>query len=234
MNRLIVLLIVSTCLLFAACSGRWKREKVAFHGIYSDYRIWGDEEGGNVSVKLQFSLGGPDGPSRLLEPPASVEFDGEKLGPDSSRFNGAYYELVRSIEDFDGSHEITFTDDSNRVYKTAFDFPIISFKNPVPAEIGKKTGDLVLELNGLKAGDRVRVSLVDTTFLGRGLERLDTVKDGRIVINQTALSYLKNGPINLSLTREEERWLTQPAPEGGHLYISYGLRREFVLRDSIP
>ena len=202
--------------------------------IYSDYRIWGDEEGGNVSVKLQFSLGGPDGPSILLKPPSGVEFDGEKPGSDSSRFNGAYYELLKRAEDFGGKHEIIFTDDSNRVYKIAFDFPIISFKNPVPAEINRKTGDLVLELNGLKAGDRVRISLVDTTFPGKGLERLDTVKDERIVINQTELSYLKNGPINLSLTREEERWLTQPAPEGGHLYISYALRREFVLRDSIP
>jgi hypothetical protein len=232
MMRLTVLILVSTCLFLTACiDGIHRRDRKANSGIiFSDYRIWGDEEGGNVSVKLQFFRGGPDGDATLLTPPASVRFDGEELGADSSRFNGAWYASLRPVEDFGGPHEIIFTDDSARIYKTAFEFPIISFKNEVPAVITR--GDLVFEVNGLKAGDRIRLSLVDTTFPGTGLERLDTVKDGRILVSKKELGSLKNGPINLNLNREEDRWLNQPIPERGRLYISYSLKREFVLQDS--
>ncbi len=47
--------------------------------LYADFRISGDEEGGKITVLLQFRAGAVDGPGVALEAPAAIYFDGQEL-----------------------------------------------------------------------------------------------------------------------------------------------------------
>lgn len=199
--------------------------------IYFDYMVWGDEASGIVTVRLQYRRGGKDGDSFLLEDPAKAEFDGEMISPDSAGFNGAYYEAVRWANEFDGSHNIVFTDPDENQYKTAFDFPVISLKTELPTLIHRD--DLFFELDGVSPKDRIRVLITDTSFYGKGVERVDTVEDGRVFIPAEELAVLKNGPIYLEIFREEERYLDNGAKRTGNLSLSYALKRELELQDSV-
>ena len=197
--------------------------------IYFDYNIWGDEEGGNVTVKLQYRFGGPNGTTLVLEEPAKVEFDGKLLEVDSSRMNGAWYEISKPVKDFDGRHWITYTDINKKQYKEEFDFNFFSLRKEPPKEI--KRGDLIFELDGLEPKDYVRLLLTDTSFYSRGIDRLDTVRNGRVIITRQDLDNLKNGPVSLEFYCEDEKTLKQATREGGRLSISYGLKRVFELKN---
>src|ERR1700741_468450 len=52
-----------------------KKPKFPAESIYLDYRAWGDEESGMVTVRLQYRLGGPEGDPILLVSPSKVEWD---------------------------------------------------------------------------------------------------------------------------------------------------------------
>jgi len=197
--------------------------------IYFDYNVWGDEESGMVTVKLQFREGGPGGASIVLDEPAKVEFDGEVLSVDSSRMNGAWYEVSKSLHDFNTRHRIVYTDIDGSQHQEEFNFNVFYLNTALPKEI--KRGDLVIEIEGLEPEDYIKVLLTDTTFYGRGIDRLDTVRNGRVTITRRDMDNLKNGPVSLEFYKEEENSLTQPAGQGGRLFTSYGLRRVFELKD---
>jgi hypothetical protein len=197
--------------------------------IYFDYNIWGDEESGNITAKLQYRFAGPNGTTLVLENPAKVEFDNQLLQVDSSRMNGAWYEINKPVKDFGGRHRIVYTDINEKQYKEEFDFKVFSLKTELPKEI--KRDDLVFELDGLAPEDYVRLLLIDTSFYSRGIDRLDTVRNGRIIITRRDLDNLKNGPISLEFYWEDEKSLREATKEGGRLSISYGLKRVFELKD---
>ena len=204
-------------------------KEVSPAAIYFDYNIWGDEEAGNVTVKLQYRFGGPNGTTLVLEDPSKVEFDGKLLQVDSSRMNGAWYEINKPVKDFDGRHLITYTDINKKQYREEFDFKVFSLRTKFPKEI--KRDDLIFELNGVEPKDYIRVLLTDTSFYSRGIDRLDTVRNGRIMITRQELDNLKNGPISVEFYREDEKALREATKEGGRLSISYGLKRVFELKD---
>lgn len=197
--------------------------------IFFDYSIWGDEESGNVTAKLQYRFGGPNGATLVLQDPARVEIDGELLPVDSSKMNGAWYEINKTIKDFGGRHLITYTDINEKQYKAEFDFKVFSLKTELSKSM--KREDLVFELEGLDSVDYIKVLLTDTSFYSREIDRLDTVYNGRITIAHQDLDNLKNGPIYLEFYREHEKPLREATKEGGRLLISYGLKRVFELKD---
>jgi hypothetical protein len=51
------------------------------------------------------------------------------------------------------------------------------------------------------------------------------------VIKAERLSNLNNGPINLQFYKEIEKPLKNKTKEGGFWFMSYGIKREFVLND---
>jgi len=197
--------------------------------IYFDYNVWGDEESGIVTAKLQYRFGGPGGTTLVLEEPAKVEFDGELLQADSSRRNGAWYEVNKPLRDFSGRHLVIYTDINKKQYKEEFDFKAFSLKKELPKEI--KRDELVFELEGLQQEDYIRVLLTDTSFYSRGIDRLDTIRNGKVIVTRRDLDNLKNGPVSLEFYREDEKILKQTTKEGGTLSISYGLKRVFELKD---
>ena len=52
------------------------KKKVDPEAIYFDYRVWGDEENSDVTVRLQYFIGDEEGETVLWKHPAKVEFDG--------------------------------------------------------------------------------------------------------------------------------------------------------------
>src|SRR5688572_19026780 len=147
--------------LLVACKDDYRenRYKEDPDAVYFDYTINGDEESNHITVKLQFRIGGPDGRTRFIPEGGKVEFDGEEVKADSSKRNGIWYEVIKPLNDFDGTHVIVVTN-SDRVYKEVFDFKAISLKKKVPAVINR--GDLVFELGGLDTVAYIRVLLTDT------------------------------------------------------------------------
>ena len=230
-TSLLFLSILSVCFFFISCTSNeiGNGNDVNPNSIYFDYRIWGEEGNDDITVMLQYRFGGVNGTTLVLEEPSKVELDGQQIKTDSSRMTGAFYERVKPVKEFTGKHTIVFTDINQRQYKEEFSFQPIAFRTNIPAEV--KRDDLVFELEGLNSEDYVRVLLTDTSFASDGINRVDTVKNGRVIISKKDLETVVNGPVHLELYKEVDRLVKDGTDEGGKLSITYGVKREFVLRD---
>jgi hypothetical protein len=219
-------------LVFWRCTNiDFREEKMDPNDIYFDYIAWGDEETGNITIKLQYRAGGPDQPALLLQAPSSVMLDNQVLQPDSTKFTGPYYEFIVPANEFAGEHSIVFTDNKNRQYKSKFEFPVVGFKSEPDSIIDRR--DLVLELEGVKPEGHVRVLITDTSFYGRGVEKIDSFDNKPLIITREDLRDLKNGPVYLELFREEDKELPETMKAGGRFYLSYSLNRSLILKDSL-
>jgi hypothetical protein len=150
---------------------------------------------------------------------------------DSAKVTGAYYEVQRPFTSFPGKHTISFMDLNKKQYIEEFEFIPFTLDPNVPATMSR--GDLVFTFKGLDSVDYLNVVLTDTSFGSADINDTDTVKNGRLVISAERLSALINGPINLQFYKEVERPIKSGTKEGGKLFISYGLRREFELKDAV-
>jgi hypothetical protein len=74
--------------------------------VFFDYTVLADEGGENVTVNLQYRMGGKNGTTLVLDEPSKVLLDGEQLKVDSAKINGAYYEIQKPIASFAGKHMI--------------------------------------------------------------------------------------------------------------------------------
>jgi len=226
-----IILYTASCLLLFSCTGNetGKRKDVNADAVFLDYFISGEEGDPNVKVLLQYRFGGPNGATLPLNDPARVELDGELIKKDSSKLTGAYYEVLKPMNEFAGKHTITFTDVDKKKYKEEFIFKPFKLKAEIPAII--KRGELIFEFDGLNSVDYVRVFATDTSFATPTINRVDTVKKGRIFITVTELEDLVNGPINLEFYKEVERPVKNAPKRGGRMSITYGVKREFELKD---
>lgn len=197
--------------------------------VYFDYRIYGDEKDENMTIYLQYRMGGKNGTTLVLNEPARVQLDGEELKVDSAKLSGAFYETEKATRSFAGKHEIVFTDLHKKEYKEEFSFTPLKLKTNIPAEV--KRGDLSFDFEGLDTVDYVRVFARDTSFRSRDINEVDTVRNGMVIIHSDQLKNLVNGPIVLQLSRELEKPLKNGTKEGGRLSISYTIQREFQLKD---
>lgn len=197
--------------------------------IWFDYKIWGEEGNDDATVMLQYRFGGSNGTTLTLEEPCKVELDGKLIKGDSSKMTGAFYEVQRPVTEFAGKHSIVFTDMNKKQYKEEFKFHPISIITQLPETIGRE--DIMIELQGLDPVDYVRVLLTDTSFTSDGINRVDTIKNGKLLLSKADLKKLVNGPVHLELVKEDEKRVKDATPEGGVISISYALRREFILKD---
>lgn len=232
MNRLLFILSVFSLIIFFSCTNSeiGNAKDVNPETIYFDYRIWGEEGNDQVTVKLQYRFGGPNGTTLLLEEPSKVELDGEMLKADSSSFSGVYYEVQKPLVSFAGKHTIVFTDLNKKQYKETFNFQPISLDTEIPDTIQRSR--IIFKFKGIDGPDYIRVLMTDTSFTGEGINKLDTVyKDGLIVIRKDEIGELISGPVQLELIREVDREVKNGTSERGRIVITYSLRREFMLRD---
>jgi hypothetical protein len=197
--------------------------------VYFDYKIWGEEDKEDVTVTLQYRFGGSNGTTLVLEAPARVELDGEQIPADSSKMTGAFYEVQKPLTEFTGRHLILFTDINKKEYVEEFSFKPFKLSRELPAELER--GELVFDFEGLEPVDYVRVFARDTSFESNDINRIDTVKNGRIILTPADLYNLVNGPINIEFYREDEKPVKNGTREGGRIAVTYGLKREFELKD---
>jgi hypothetical protein len=197
--------------------------------VYFDYKIWGEEDKEDVTVTLQYRFGGSNGTTLVLEAPARVELDGEQIPADSSKMTGAFYEVQKPLTEFTGRHLILFTDINKKEYVEEFSFKPFKLSRELPAELER--GELVFDFEGLEPVDYVRVFARDTSFESNDINRIDTVKNGRIILTPADLYNLVNGPINIEFYKEDEKPVKNGTREGGRIAVTYGLKREFELKD---
>lgn len=197
--------------------------------IYFDYKIWGDEGKDNITCMLRFHFSGQNGIALLLDEPSRVELDGEEIPADSARLSGVFYEIQKPLNDFMGKHIITFTGIDNKQYKEEFLFQPFVLKIGPPSIITRH--DWVFQLEGLKPIDYIRVIAIDTSFASNGINEIDTVKKGTLVIQKEKLNNLVNGPVTMQLFKEEEQPIKNGTKRGGKLSITYGLKRHFELKE---
>lgn len=216
---------------WAACTNERKdkkKEKVT-EGVAFYYQISGDEETGRTTIRLQFRLpGGLSDSSLLLEEPSQVTLDGEKLAADSSRLNGIYYEADRATDSFAGQHEIVFTNEQGEKYTEPFIYTPFFLTGLPDSLTGKE--DLQLDISGLEDGELLHLIMIDTSFHGNGVEKIERVKNGKMIVSAEELASLKKGPVYLDLIWDKKRKLKSPASESGQLLMNYRLKRELFLR----
>ena len=233
MKRTLVLIstLVLAPIFFSCTSNEIGNSKdVNPEAIYFDYEVWADETNPDVTVHLQYRMGGKNGTTLVLDAPSKVRFDGEEMKLDSAKVTGAYYEVQKPTGTFAGKHTITFTDHNKREYKEEFEFIPFTLDS-LPAVMTR--GDLVFTFHGLDSVDYLDVALTDTSFHSADINDTgDTVRNGRLVIPAHRLSALVNGPINLQFYKEAVRPVKNSTKEGGRILIRYGLRRDFELRDA--
>jgi len=199
--------------------------------VFFDYEVWAEEDKEDVTVNLQYRMGGKNGTTLVLDEPSKVILDGEQLKVDSAKVTGAYYEVQRPLASFTGKHTINFTDVNNKEYNEEFAFTPFFLEPDVPSTLNR--GDLVFNFKGLDPVDHLSVILTDTSFTSADINDVDTVRNGRLVINAERLSALINGPIHLQFYREQIIPLKKATKEGGKFMITYGLKRDFELKDSV-
>src|SRR5687768_9510183 len=99
--------LISIVFLFSCTSNEIGNIKdVNPEAVFFDYEIWAEEGKEDVTVNLQYRMGGKNGTTLVLEEPSKVMLDGEQLKVDSAKVTGAYYEVQRPIMSFPGKHSI--------------------------------------------------------------------------------------------------------------------------------
>ncbi len=214
------------------CLDKDKKERMDISSqaaVYFDYKIWVDEESNAATGVLRFRKNGRAGSTILIENLGKVEFDGQIVHPDSSKMNGIYYEIRIPKENWEQKHSIVYTHPDQRQFKEEFTLPVISLITEIPAIVRRK--DLLLKMEGIESGKVVRVILTDTAFYSRDIDKTDTIRQGRITLSQPDLENLRNGPVYLEIFMEVERPLKETTRAGGRFSLTYGLKREFELKD---
>ncbi len=230
MIRLIILICLSTFILLISCNDDeiGHSKDVNPDAVFFDYKIRGEEKDSNVTVYIQFRMGGPNGITILLNEPAKVQLDGEEIIADSAKLTGAFYEIQKPSRSFSGKHTILFTDLNGKEYSEEFVYQPFKLKTKIPAIVHRV--DLAFDFENLETEDCIRVTATDTSFTSRDINEIDTPKNGRLIIPADKLKNLVNGPITLQLSKETERPVKNGTREGGKIVVSYGLQREFELK----
>lgn len=231
MKGYVKILVWLTAVIVAGCKdGEQRRKNLPADGIYFSYRIWGEEGKEEVTCMLQFRAGGPNGAPVILQAPAGVELDGEELKADSARLSGAFYEILKPLNQFKGRHSIVFIDAEAKRYKQEFDFIPFQLRSELPPQIQKEP--FTIQLNDFPVSETsIRLTLVDTSFSTNDVNEIVSVENGNIKITKSMLDKLTVGPVILELYKEDEKSIGKVRGERGRLWISYGLRREFELID---
>lgn len=230
MRRLLLFFFIGLPVVISSCLNSDKKSgDINPSAIYFDYKISAEEGNDNLTVILQYRDGGEDGDAFTLMEPAKVWLDEETIAADSSKMTGTYYEIHKTIASFSGKHTIKFIDWNKKQYHEEFNFQPLRLQTEIPDTINRD--NLIFQFDGLEPEDNVRVLLTDTSFFNDGVNRLDTVRNGRLIISKDDLELLADGLVQLEFIREYERPVKNGTKAGGRLAITYSLKREFVLKE---
>jgi hypothetical protein len=205
-------------------------DEVAMENIFLDYRIHAEEGDDNLNILIQFRESDPDGRTLLVGDAGKVMLDEEELQADSTERMGAYYEIQKPIASFTGEHVLLLEGPGGKRFEERFRFTSMTLESG-PGDTVFRNEELVLQLAGLEKKDYVRIVMTDTSFVNDGINRLDTVYNGRLVLPRLELEQLAAGPVHLELYRENERPTMNKTVAGGRFSLTYVLKRDFILSD---
>jgi hypothetical protein len=225
-----VVLFLGIAAIVAGCTNRDKiRNTVDYDRLYFDYSISAEEDAGYVTCIFQYKDGDAEGKAKNIEP-AKVELDGQQIIPDSAKLSGFFYEVQKPIDSFAGKHIIVLSTPGGKQYQNEFNFSAFELEEELPEKIGRKS--FQIQLKNFPATEKsVRLLLLDTAFESSGFNDMVPVIDGKINVDPSILSDVKNGPIIFQLYMEQEVPLKQRTIAGGRISITYGLKRQFELVD---
>lgn len=196
--------------------------------MYFDYQVSAEEGRAEATVRLQYKKGDENGETIALEKPAKVLFDGTELEPDSSRFSGTYYEVLKPVAELGGRHTIVFVDPEGGEHKADFSFLPFSLAEELPEQVPKRPFVIRLE-NFPSSPTVVRVVMTDTSLQSAGVNEEFLVEEGKLAIDTSLLDNLSEGPVTMEISREEVHPLQSRSGERGRLLLVYAIRRQFNL-----
>lgn len=205
-----------------------RKKAVEKSELYFDYQVSAEEGRAEGTVRLQFKNGDENGEAIAFEKSARVLFDGTELEPDSSRFNGAYYEVLKPVSELSGRHSIVFVDPEGREHKTTFSFQPFSLVGELPDQL--PPAPFVIHLKDFpSAPTLVRVVMTDTSLQSKGVNEELLVEDGALAIDKSLLDNLTEGPVTMEISREEVVPVKAGPERSGRLLLIYAVRRQFTL-----
>jgi hypothetical protein len=218
------------CVSLIACNNNQSTESRgnADH-LFLDYKISGEEGYDKLTILARFRAGSKEDETVKLKAPAKVELDGEVFPADSAAMTGAYYELNKPVADFEGKHTIVYTGSDKKKYTTDFTFEPLQLETEIPGIFHRD--DVFFQFRKMEDGTTVRLLLTDTSFINDGINKLDTVRNGKVSLLSSDLTDLANGPIQLELIKEIQQPILFGNQNKGLLRISYAIRRTFKLEN---
>lgn len=196
---------------------------------YFDYVVRG-EEGGLVTVKLQFRHKGATGDAVAITHPQGVLLDGHPVPGDSTAMSGVYYDTSFYSDEFHGPHTIEIKDAAGKVYREQFDYLPLAMADSFPAIVKREEWVITLQ-NELPENSRMRVVLSDTSFTSSWINQRIPIENGSIRITEAMWARLKSGPVFMELHLETARRLKERTRAGGRISQTYSLKRELILED---
>ena len=228
-NKFLLLLFLSG---FAACSNAGMDADTGntSGALYYDYQLWGEEESGTATIRLQYKQGSEEGPAVPLPEQHRVLLDTTPFQPDSTKFLGTYYELTKPLEYFNGTHTVTLVDENRIAHRETFSFTPFELAEELPDELPQKTFTLHLK-NFPVSPTQIRLVMIDTSMIAPGVNEELLVENGQLTISQEMLSKLASGPVTMEISREEVRQIGSGAKSSGTFLLNYGIRRQFTLTE---
>jgi hypothetical protein len=195
------------------------------NGFFYDYKVIAEEGTDNLLVMAQIKSGGEEADGEPLPEGATLQLDGQPMEIDSAKIGGIYYEKYKAIDSFAGSHQIVLQQSGEKGSDATFNFTPFALQTELAKTVSRQA--FQLQFTGLDTLSDLRIVLIDTSAESEGVNELWKAKDSILTIGSAMLANVKNGPVQLTLTREQE----QPIKGGGRLLMLYTIRREFVLTD---
>jgi hypothetical protein len=150
--------------------------------------------------------------------------------PDSTRFMGVFYEAHKPETAFAGKHTITFTGSDGKIFTEEFEFHPFGLAEELPEQVSR--APFTIKLSGVPARETpFRLVMLDTALATDDVNEIIGIVNGQLNVSQDMLDKLANGPINLEISREEERKVRRGTKRGGKIAITYVLKRGFDLVD---
>ncbi len=141
--------------------------------------------------------------------------------------HGVFYEQNWLLQDFDSSHLLEYINKEGDTLKKNIHFPRFQLNTIIPP---KWSGDsMALEISGLPDNAVLQVMLLDTSYISKGINKDISLKNNMIYLGKEEFAALKKGPVFLDLLYVDQSSIPEDSEDGGQLFMSYGLRRSFVL-----
>ena len=216
-------------LLLAACNSNEiaNSKDVNPETVYMEYTVSYSAALDSVSCRAQYRFGGINGTTLVLNPPSKLELDGHVLTVDSAEYTGAFYARNIAASQFAGNHKWKFTSIDGKTYTTAFSFGPVVCKTELPAVIGKN--DIDFEITGTSPRDSITIEISDTASGTPDIRRRQLITDSKLTVTVAELKQLTNGPLAISIYRNEDLPLTNATREGGHIVFNYEIKQYQVI-----